>query len=512
MEEVKVVRTKLAEAKWIGAAAAVAVVVGLTVGGMAAIKVAGGGGAQPEDVLPANAIAFAKLDLNPSAGQKVAAYRLASRFPKVKNKVTSEDTSIKESIFGSIFTGPASKSGFGLDYKKDVEPWLGDRVGVAVFPDMDGDKKPEVGVAVAVKDEKAAKVALDKAIAGAVKTVPGPEAAPELTAPAKPTKTGYAFTDGYVILSDTTAHANAVAKAGKAGSLADSRYADDVKELDSDQIGVAWADIAAANKALAADMPNMGMFGMLTGSLKGAENASGRVVVGLHADPSFVEVTGRGIDLKGMDSLVKGGAGTAMIASFPAEAFGAVSVNGLGKQLADLYTSFVAKGDSLGVKSGLDEMGIRSAKEIETLFGAETGVVVGGTKNSPEVAVRTRGNNADDALVIARRLLDAAPAAGMDVTATKVTGPDGIVVGMGADLTAAVSNSSGSRLGGTEAFKQVIPDADKADYAAYVDLSKVIEMLAGDPKDAASMKPLKALGTTATGGAEPSFRLRVSVQ
>jgi hypothetical protein len=505
-------RTKLAEAKWIGAAAAVAVVVGFTVGGMAAIKVAGGG-AQPEDVLPANAIAFAKLDLNPSAGQRVAAYRLASKFPKVKNKVTSEDTSIKESIFGSIFTGPTSKSGLGLDYKKDVEPWLGDRVGVAVFPDMDGDKKPEVGVAIAVKDQEAAKVALDKAIVGAVKTVPGPEEVPELTAPVKPTKAGYAFTDGYVILSDTTAHAEALAKDGKAGSLADSRYADDVKALDGDQVGVAWADIAAANQAMPADTLNTGAFGMAgIAGVNGPKNASGRVVIGLHADPSFLEVTGKGIDLKGLDSLVKGGGGTAMIASFPSEAFGAVSVNGLGKHLADLYTSFVAKGDSLGVKSELDEMGIRSAKEIETLFGAETGVVVGGTKDSPEVAVRTRGGDADAALAIAGRLMDASPATGTDVTATKVTGPDGIVVGMGAGLTAAVSNKSGSRLGRTEAFKQVIPDAGKADDAAYVDLAKVVQVFADDSKDADSLKPFKALGMTATGGSEPSFRLRVSVK
>jgi hypothetical protein len=114
--------------------------------------------------------------------------------------------------------------------------------------------------------------------------------------------------------------------------------------------------------------------------------------------------------------------------------------------------------------------------------------------------------------VIARRLVDASPAPGMKVTTTKVTGPDGILVGYGASLTAAVSSQSGSKLGGSEAFKQVVPDAGKADLAAYVDLSKVIPMLAGDSKDAASLEPLKALGVTATGGAEPSFRLRVSLK
>jgi hypothetical protein len=388
MEEVKVVRAKFGEAKWIGAAAAVALVVGLTVGGAAAIKVTSGGGAQPEDVLPANAIAFTKLDLNPSAGQKLAAYRLASKFPQVKNKVTSEDTSIKESIFGSIFTG--QKSGLGLDYKKDVEPWLGDRIGVGVFPDMNGDKKPEFGIAVAVTDEEAAKVALDKAIANAGKVVNPTKSPPSdaLIGPAKPAKTGYAFTGGYVILSDTTANATKLAEAGKAGSLAKSKYAEDVEKLGSDQIGVAWADIGAAYKAIPADqLAQLKLMGVK--GVDDPKNASGRVVVGLRADPSFVEVTGKGIDIKGVDSLLKGGAGTAMIASFPAEVFGAVSIAGLGKQLGALYTSLTASGDPRGIKSGLDKMGISSAKEIETLLGAETGVLVGGTKNSPEIAVRT---------------------------------------------------------------------------------------------------------------------------
>lgn len=511
MEEVEVVRAKFGEAKWIGAAAAVAMVVGLTVGGAAALKVAGGG-AQPEDVLPANAIAFTKLDLNPSAGQKLAAYRLASKFPQVKDKVTSEDTSIKESIFGSIFTGPTSKSGFGLDYKTDVEPWLGDRIGIGVFPDMNGDKKPEVGIAVAVTDEEAAKVALDKAIANAGKVVnPIKSPVSKGLAPAKPPKTGYAFTGGYVILSDTTANATKLAEAGKAGSLAESRYAEDVEKLGSDQIGVAWADIGAAYKAIPADqLAQLNLMGVK--GVDDPKDASGRVVVGLHADPSFVEVTGKGIDIKGVDSLLKGGAGTAMIASFPAEVFGAVSIAGLGNQLGALYTSVTAKGDPNKIKSGLNDMGISSAKQIETLLGAETGVLVGGTKNSPEVAVRTRGDDADGALVIARRLVGASPAAGMKVTTTKVTGPDGILVGYGTGLTAAVSSQSGSKLGGTETFKQVIPDAGKADLAAYVDLSKVIQMLADNSKDAASLAPLKALGMTATGGAEPGFRLRVSVK
>src|SRR4051794_27668385 len=40
-----------------------------------------GGGPQPEDVFPGNAFAFAKIDLDPAAGQKIALARLLHKFP-----------------------------------------------------------------------------------------------------------------------------------------------------------------------------------------------------------------------------------------------------------------------------------------------------------------------------------------------------------------------------------------------------------------------------------------------
>lgn len=330
-----------------------AVVVALTVGGVAFVNAIGGGGAQPEDVLPANAIAFAKLDLNPSAGQKLAAYRLVSKFPKGKDKVTSQDTSIKESIFGSIFTGPAGRDGFGLDFKKDVEPWLGDRIGVGVFPDIDGDKEPEVEVAIAYTDRTAAKAALDRAIVNAAKHQ---DALSELDAPVEPNepnKTGYAFADGYVIVSNTTANATALVQAGKVNTLAKSEYAEDAKSLGSDQIGVAWADIAAVYKAIPQDQMADPFGLLLQGSLKvpdDAKNASGRFVMGLHADPSFLEVTGKGLDIKGADSLVKADAGTGagMIASFPADVFGAATITSVVPALAVIGTAMAC-----GIESGV---------------------------------------------------------------------------------------------------------------------------------------------------------------
>ena len=513
--------------KWIGAAAAAAAVVALSIGGVAVVN-ALGGGPQPEDVLPANAIAFVKLDLNPSAGQKLAAYQLASKIPEAKKKITSEETSIKEAVFGSLFTGSAKGGGFGLDYKKDVQPWLGDRVGMGVFPDSDGDKQPEFGIAFAYTDQSAAKVALDKAIAneakgpamshGSMPNMPDtPSDKPEPPA-GKPSTTGYAFADGFVIVSDTTAHATALVNAGKSGTLAKSKskYVEDVKGLGSDQIGVAWADIAAFYKAIPKDQ-KANPLGPLMG-LKGPQdpsNASGRVVMGLHADPSFLEVTGKGIEVKGADTLFTAGARTeaGILASFPSDVIGAVTVTGLGKAAGTLYTSLTTGEDGLGIKTTLNEVGIDSAKEIETLLGDETGIMLSGTMASPQFAIRTRGKDANAALAIARKALSS-PAAEIDmVTAAKITAPDGIVVSMSPGLTKSIFDKVAPKLGGSEAFRQALPDADKADMAQYMNISKLTPFITREnhKKDAA-LKPLGSFGMTAINGNEATFRLRLTVK
>jgi hypothetical protein len=238
-------------------------------------------------------------------------------------------------------------------------------------------------------------------------------------------------------------------------------------------------------------------------------------VIGLRAESSFLELNGKGIEIKGGDQLSEAKAGTAggMMASFPADVFGAVTIKGLGKVFGTVYTSFTAGGDPMGVKPMLAELGINSAKEVETLLGDETGVMMGGTVEAPEFAIRTQSSDPAAALAIARRALGASPAGDMGVTSGKVTGPDGIVVGMGPDLNTAILEKSGSKLSGSEAFRQAMPDVAKASVAEYFNLAKIVPALASNPEfgaDMDSLKPLNALGLTGTSGAESTFRLRLS--
>lgn len=511
----------------IGIGAVTAFVV-LAVGGVAAASMVNGGGPQPEDVLPGNVLAFTKLDLNPSAGQKLAVFQVARKFPTIKGRVGSEDTSIKESTFGSIFTGKGT-AGLGLDYKKDVEPWLGDRIGLGVFPDVDGDKVPEAGAAIAVTDEKAAKVALDKIIAKITRSRKGQSN--ESRAPGSGSSTlagngGYAFTDGYVVFSNTTAHAAAIVKAGKASSIATkSLYAQDVKTLGGDQIGVAWMDLAAIYKAIPKDLLTKTK-GPLSGlqALPGFKEAanpskmSGRLIMGLHADSSFIEVTGRAIALKGTGSSVKTPQSspkvtTGLISTMPANAFGGVAVSGLGAAAGSMYTALTTSGDPMGIKSMLNPMGITSAAQVETLLGTETGVVVAGTKDHPELMLRTNSNDVPTALAMARKVLDVNGGPSTGVSIRKLAEPDGIGVAFGGTMSTAIASPSYAKLGDSTLFRQVVPDASKASLAEYLDLTRIVPLATGtNPADTAAWKPLQALGLTVIDGAEPSVRFRLSVK
>lgn len=160
----------------------------------------------------------------------------------------------------------------------------------------------------------------------------------------------------------------------------------------------------------------------------------------------------------------------------------------------------------------------------------------GANGTDPQVVLRTRGSNPDAALSTARRALSGLPVkGGQTLQMRKIASPPGIVIatrrkGPGADLNAALFKKSGATLGSTESFRQVVPQNDKVVLVGYLNLSKLLPILKRNrgtlseatgkrsggsgpsDEDLASLKPLSALGITASGGAEPILRVRLSVK
>ncbi len=148
----------------------VAIVAGTAAAGVGwtAFSRLNGAGPQPESVLPADTVAFMKVDLNPSAGQKVAAVRFALRFPEAKGQVT-ETSDLRKVAFDQMKQDAKLKD---VDYAADVEPWLGERFAVGLLPGATSKDKPIPVAVLAVTDEDKAAEALPR-ITGSGKTACG---------------------------------------------------------------------------------------------------------------------------------------------------------------------------------------------------------------------------------------------------------------------------------------------------------------------------------------------------
>ena len=180
-------------------------------GGWLAFSRLNGGGPQPESVLPSDTVAFAKVDLNPSAGQKVAAVRFALRFPDAKGKVT-ESSDLRKVAFEQLQEKGHLKD---VDYAADVEPWLGDRFGVGLLPGAGAKDRPIAVAVLAVTDEARAR-----------------ESLPRIT---ESSDTTCGVRDDFAICSEDTTVVALLTETEQPSTLADSQdFADDMSALGED--------------------------------------------------------------------------------------------------------------------------------------------------------------------------------------------------------------------------------------------------------------------------------------
>jgi hypothetical protein len=181
--------------------AAVVVLAVLGGGAYAAYSWLDGGGSQPADVLPSSTVAVASIDLDPSAGQKIAAIRTIRKFPALKDKLGLQaDDDLRTWIFDQVTKDGDCNS---LDFDHDVLPWLGKR---AAFGAVDlGGSDPSPVIALQITDH-------DKAQKGFQAIVDCAHPGDDF---------GYVVGDDYVLASDSTAHARSIQAKGAAAPLAD---------------------------------------------------------------------------------------------------------------------------------------------------------------------------------------------------------------------------------------------------------------------------------------------------
>jgi hypothetical protein len=448
----------------------VAAVLTAGIGTAVAVGSAIGGGQQPEDVLPKNAIALAKVDLAPSLGQRKAVYDISRKFDNVDVKSVG---SVKDDLLAALFESDGT-----LDYRKDIKPWLGDRAGVAAVPDNTAPQHVAPVAAVQYTDKDKATSTLKDA----------QKDSPDFA---------FAFSGDYVIIANTQADADKYAKAGD--HLSDNKgFNDAVDALDGDQIVTGWADVKGVYDVIPADQRDQ---------IKLDKDPSGSFVVGARADSDYLEIVGKAVDVS--DSLKQYGAGNVgngkghnLLATMPVEATAALELTGLGDSLTKAYAKLAQDQSFQGLENKAKEYGLNLPADLRTVFGTDVGIgVFGNLQDNPRVVGHVLTEQPDEAIKILTKVPtpeDTPP------FALEKESSNSYFIGTDAGAIALARKGT---LGDSAPFKRALPDAKDAGFALYVSIGRAAQ-LGGDATPAWIAK-LQAFGMTASGdGGE--FRIRLT--
>ncbi|WP_435201399.1 DUF3352 domain-containing protein [Janibacter sp. GS2] len=462
---------------WIAFGAAGVVGLGLLGGGaLFAFSKVNGGGPQPESALPSTAVAFAKVDLDPSADQKVDAFRFARKFPGAQDPLSGVDENgdPRKEIFESVQDDGGFKD---VDYDADIEPWLGQRFGVALLPGDEG-ADPDVVLAFASTDEAAAKDGLAKA------TRDG----------------GYcSVQEDYALCGEEQSIVDKAVNDAASQALADKdTFSQDMDDLGEDGLVTAWMDGTALSE-------------FTMGPDADGQAAEGRLAMALRFDGPTLELAGRANGLP--DGSVPSGEGTS-VEDLPADTIGAFGVAGLDEALTNAWPQIDSTMEDLvgsdwtrGKDDFTRETGVSLPDDVAKAVGSETTVAVGANGPEPQIALKTNGDRA----VIDKLVgMDAGGNSGISVK----DGKDDTVVVASSDTYADTVGSQGG-LGDSDAFEDAVPDADDASTIGYVDVTKAIEAFGEelDDEERKNLEPLSAVGFSVAGEDDHAdFRLRLTTK
>ena len=475
---------------------------GLLIGGVATALVLGGagafafqslsgGGSQPADVLPGDAYAYLRLDIDPSAGQKIAAVRFLGKLPQVKDTLGSDDP--RKKLWEMASKNATNDCVAKFDYDKDIAPWLGDRVGAAIRPGG-SEKSPNVAVAIQVKDEAAAKETLTK-----------------LFACDKSGDTDLRMKDGYAIVTPSGVGDATLAAVDKGSLAQNATFTQDMGALGEQGIMSAWFDMG---KGLGEIQKLGGSAGLSAVTTAGAK---GRFAAALRFDADYVEMAGivRGAD--GAKSVKGDGA---EIASLPANTLGALNISGADQMLDGAWPAVKKQIESLAAADGASDpigqveqqLDVKLPDDLKVLLGRSFTIAMPDqdfTSEVPTIGAKVVSSDAKRADELVGRLLDASGAPS-DMLTHKVDGDKVFVAttpGYADDL------KSGGKLGDTDAFKLAMGDVSSSNVTLFVDLDKVYTLTKGQMDGDAKtfLESLRAVGvnSSTTGNGEGTFTLRL---
>jgi len=465
------------------------------------------GGTSPAVAVPGNALGYVSIDLDPSATQKIEAFKIMRKFPGIRSqlKVGSGDD-LRRLVVQQVIDEGRCKD---LDYDHDVKPWIGDRVALAAVPDAKDGAAPLV--ALQVSDAEQAKAGIRKIVACG-----DPQGSPPV---------GLSTVGDYLLIAEDQQKADALAHDAQTTPLAeDAAYKTWMGRLGDPGIVTMYASkdapdavdraVTRARKSASDQLGGAGLsspFGpdQLSSLAKGFDGAAG--VVRFRDGGVEAEFAAKGLPSSA-------GAGTTAgrnAASLPATTAAALSVaftdGWLTKQLDAMRPLVQESGgpdlDQL-LREGSRMTGLHLPGDIETMLGDGVAVSLDSSVDleqldrGPDPAkvpagLRIQGDPAKILPLVEKLKRSAGGAADMVV----VKGGDGVVA-VGTDRDYVDSLVRDGSLGGEAAFKRVVPEGDKAGGVLFVNFdagngfaAQLSDLMSGgDPEARANVEPLDALG------------------
>jgi hypothetical protein len=472
-------------------------------------------GAQPAEALPSTTVGYLSIDLDPAGGQKIDAFKTLNKFPAYKDEVGVDSVSELRHKIGTELVGQSDCP--GLDYDRDVDPWLGDRMAVAGVP-VGSDQHLTFVAVLQVKDEGKARAGIKKLNA----------------CDDSDTDPAVGFHDGWAVLADNQQDVDAVIAATDKGTLADdASYQKWTKELGEAGVVNAYAS-PDAGRALGRELGGLFRPGMLplegadatsagsfptsyhvTTADDGGDNPFSSSLSGFKGGAATLRFTGDGLELAlatdgsgAQLSQVTGTTGGSLVQRLPddtAAAAGVTFPHGWLErqidQMSSLFGGGISQEDAMRELS--QETGLDVPDDIETLLGSGVSISVGhdfdfeAAENSSDgsgipVAVAVKG---DPAAI--EKVLDKLRARVGDVPFLDSDSSGGLVA-IGPSAAYRQQVLEGGHLGDSDAFKGAVPDAGAASSLFYLNVDalepSIAKAAAGDQETLDNVKPLRAVG------------------
>ena len=460
-------------------------------------------------ITPPDALGFVSVNLDPSIEQKRNLLDIVRRFPDARDEVKDEFDESRDELLAELLEDT------GLDFERDVKPWLGNEVALAVLPPLAAGKDPLILAMVETDDTDEAKAALEKAGKSG-----------EFDA-------AYGVIDNFVVISDQEDDADEqpaldgiAAQAEKDdGGLADApAFEQVVDELHGDRLFLGWVDLKDSLDEIDR-----------AGGLEGLEfadrftNQAGPLGFDLHAEKGALVFQGVAAATGGSE-----GGDAELTRSLPEATLAALTLFDIGDGVREGLTA-LAGGEGPDVLEELErEVGLDLENDVLSWVDGELVFVVGDVPESqpfPNFALVVKPSDRAKAREGVTRIRDALAARGLTLEEREVAGataylvpepffdrfqpamalfPDRFVLASHPDHLEDLARASSPGLGDADAYKAVLGDDSERTTVQFVALIDPIRealerALLDDPEDKAeyerdtkpNVEPLSAFGIVA---------------